>query len=321
MKRFLMAGIAVAAAMASPAAAQTQPAQPQPGCDRSCLSGQMNRFLDALAARQPGRISFAVDARNTQNEMLVKPGDGLWATISGLKGYRHVLADPQTGEVAAFFNLEEQGEPVLAMARLKIAGSQIADSEILVVRNDGFLNAGQTQVNPDFLSVVPPAKRMTREQLIAITDTYFEAIEQGDGDVAPFHAKCNRVENGVQTTNNPQLAVPGANGPTQPMGCHDQIEAGVFNYITDISPRRYHIVDPERGLVFGVFRFRHDGTLTEVRGADGSVRPMIAAAKRPFDVQVSELFKIEDGQIKQIEAVMVELPYRTPDAFPGDNRP
>lgn len=307
---------AAALALSLPVAASANP-----GCDRGCLNGQMDRFLTALAERRAGDLPFAVEAINTQNEMLVAPGDGLWATVSGLKGYRHVMADPTTGEVAAFVTLLEQGEPVLAMVRLKISGTQIAASEILVVRGDGFLSTDQTKVMPVFEEVVPANKRMSRDQLIAITDTYFEAIEKDRGDVAPFHAQCNRVENGVQTTNNPQLSVPGAEGPSEPMGCHSQLDAGVFSYITKISPRRYHIVDEERGLVFGMFRFRHDGTLTEVRGLDGKVRPMIPAAKRPFDVQVSELFKIEDGQIREIEAVMVTLPYRTPDAFPGDNAP
>jgi len=307
---------AAALVLAMPTAAQQQP-----GCDRACLTAQMDGFLAALAGHRPGDLPFAVDARNTQNEMPVKPGDGIWATITGLKGYRHVLADPRTGEVAAFVSIEEQGEPALATVRLKVSGAQIADSEILIARNNGFLNAGQKQVKPVFEAVVPAGKRLSRDKLIAITDTYFEAIEQGDGDVAPFHPQCNRTENGVQTTNNAEFSVPGADSKPEPMGCHDQIEAGIFNYITEISPRRYHIVDPERGLVFGMFRFRHDGTVTEARGADGAVRPMVPAAKRPFDVQVSELFKIEDGQIREIEAVMIELPYRTPDAFAGDNAP
>ena len=37
---------------------------------------------------------------------------------------------------------------------------------------------------------------------------------------------------------------------------------------------------------------------------------MIPAARRPFTVAVSELFKIKNGKISQIEAVMTSLPYR-----------
>lgn len=286
-------------------------------CDQACLTGVMNYFLDRLAARDPS-LPFAVDARHTQNEQVVEPGDGLWATVSGLGGYRHIFSDPITGEVAAFVTIEEQGEPALLSVRLKVAGQQIAASEMLLARSGGFLNTDLGPVKEVFTRLVPQNKRMTREQLIALTDPYFDAIEQGDGDIARFHARCNRVENGVQTTNNPSLAVPGSEGqPRQPMGCRDQIENGVFNYITKVSPRRYHIVDPARGLVFGMFLFRHDGTVTEVVDNQGNRRPMVPSAKRFFDVQVAELFKIEDGQILEIEAVMTEIPYRTPSAWPG----
>jgi hypothetical protein len=36
---------------------------------------------------------------------------------------------------------------------------------------------------------------------------------------------------------------------------------------------------------------------------------MGAAATRPFSVDVAELFRIKDGQIRKVEALMVSLPY------------
>ena len=38
--------------------------------------------------------------------------------------------------------------------------------------------------------------------MIAIANSYFNAIEKGHGSFVPFDANCNRIESGVQTTNN-----------------------------------------------------------------------------------------------------------------------
>jgi hypothetical protein len=57
--------------------------------------------------------------------------------------------------------------------------------------------------NPDYVTanpppdrVVPKDKRSTREELIAITNSYFDAITSHDDSVALRHPGCGRVENG-----------------------------------------------------------------------------------------------------------------------------
>ncbi len=58
-------------------------------------------------------------------------------------------------------------------------------------------------------AIVPPSERSSHEELIEIADGYFETIERNDGTIRTrFHPDCNRVENGVQTTNNPDFVVP-----------------------------------------------------------------------------------------------------------------
>jgi hypothetical protein len=36
---------------------------------------------------------------------------------------------------------------------------------------------------------------------------------------------------------------------------------------------------------------------------------MIPVARRPFTAAISELFKVAGGKIKEIEAIMISLPY------------
>lgn len=305
-----LAGVAASLVLATPALAQQGNA-----CDQNCLSGVMTRYLSALAAHDPGAAGFAADVRTTENDMPVKPGDGLWGTFDRFGGYRHVFSDPVSGEVAAYATIVEHGQSELMMVRLKVAAEQITQAETLVVRPQTFLNTKLSGVKPIFNEIVAPDKRLSRETLMTIANSYFEAILHSDGDLAPFAANCNRTENGVQTTN-AVVHLPGQKGPPpRPLGCHDQMNTGAFAYITEIKPRRFVIADPKHGLAFGVFMFRHNGQKLTGKSKSGKVVKMIPEATRPFNVEVSELFKIKDGKIREIEAVMVTLPYRTPDPW------
>ena len=297
-------------------------AQASIGCDESCLGGIMSRYLDALGRHAPADAPLASNVIATENEQFVAPGDGLWKTISGLGQYRHIFADAQAGSVAAFFALKEQGVGALAMVRLQVIDRHITEAETIIARGEGthaFLKSEHGPVKPIFDEKLSPDERPSRSELIHITDGYFNAIEQGRSSLAHFHNDCDRVENGIQTTNNPALGMDlGGHKPDpKDLTCAGQIDSGVFSYITEISPRRYLLVDESRGLVFGVFMFRHAGRLTQITRPDGSVIEMPAAAKRPFNVVVSELFKIEGGRLREIEAVMTELPYRSRTPWRG----
>jgi hypothetical protein len=78
----------------------------------------------------------------------------------------------------------------------------------------------------------------------------------------------------------------------------------MWNYITQISPRRHLVVDEERGLVSGMYMFRHGGTEPTYTLPSGEVVKHSEAMLRRQAVVISELFKIEDGRIRRIEAVM-----------------
>jgi hypothetical protein len=133
-----------------------------------------------------------------------------------------------------------------------------------------------------------------RGTLIGLANTYFEAIEQGNGGVAPFDAECNRFENGILTSG---------------QGCSAQLDTHTFDYIQSITPRRFTVVDEARQVVFGNFMFNHPGDITWINVPGQGRREMIAAARRPFAVDVAEAFRIKDRKIRKVEALMVSLPY------------
>src|SRR4051812_13957510 len=68
-------------------------------CDRTCLYGFMDQYLDALVRKQPARLPWAPHARFTENNVELSIGDGLWGTVTGLGDYKLKFADTQTGQV------------------------------------------------------------------------------------------------------------------------------------------------------------------------------------------------------------------------------
>lgn len=276
---------------------------PDSSCDRACLEGLMNRYLDAMVAHDPARVPVTRDIQFTENDVALKLGEGLWATASGRGGYKEYFDDPEAGQVAFFGTMKENGHGIALALRLKIENHRVNEAESVVVRSPRTFDLMEKAGAPDpvLLETVPQADRLPRSQLTAIANQYFEAIEQGNGKVADFASDCNRFENGMKTS--------GA------LGCSAQLDTQVFNYISRIFPRRFLVVDPDRQVVFGFFMFNHRGDVLWVNVPGEGKHAMPGAAKRPFSVDVGEAFRIKDGQIRKVEALMTALPYGAKSPF------
>jgi hypothetical protein len=72
-------------------------------------------------------------------------------------------------------------------------------------------------------------------------------------------------------------------------------------------------------LVYAIIFFDHDGRMTSVKLKEGSVLGPTLTVRAPFDTpytfMIGELFKIKDGKIHRIEAVLLNVPYNTPSAW------
>jgi hypothetical protein len=297
------------------AKARVRRAPPVEPCDDACLRGFVDGYLDALAAHDPSKLPTTATVKFTENTRPLKLGDGLWGTITKVGGYRHYFTDPSTGEVGFFGNLEEQGTPALFVLRLKVVQKKINEVETVVVRKQdmgAFLNTDRT-LKPIWQEEAPADQRLPRAKLVSISNSYFDALEMSDGDVAPFDDDCVRVENGVQTVNN-KAAAGQANDVAKgfnpgAMTCRDQINTHLFSYISRIQPRRYVVVDEPHQSVLSIVMFHHNGRITQVDVPGQGTQKMTAAALRPFDVVIGEAFRIRDGKIREVEAVMTSLPY------------
>ena len=305
-------------------------------CDRTCLLGIADAYLAALAAHDPSRAPLAPNVRFTEQAQPLKVGEGLWRTVTeGPTAFKLPVPDPVAGQVAVIVMLkantprppgpslttvapppEPPGPAAVQLAlRLKVENRRITEAEHLIAR---ITNANQLAnlqtLRPGLLAAVPARERSPRNLMLLIANSYYDAIVQSDGTVAPFADDCGRRENGMHTAGvgapPPQPGARGG-GPGGPgvQSCAAQLNSRSMSYINSIDLRRVWIADEDRGLVFGLTMFRHpmDERFVTLLNPDGTTtqRPMNF---NPFDLEAAHIFKIRGGQIHEIEAMGFVLP-------------
>jgi hypothetical protein len=279
-------------------------------CTRKCLVDIMDQYLAGLAKNDPSGVPVAGDVMLVENTKKIPIGEGLWKTATGgPTDFKIIAADPDAGEVAFMGVIEENKNPTIAVIRLKVMDHKIREIDHLVIHNnDGTpLNPNMTKVRPALLERQPKLERTPRERMIEIANSYFEAIVQDNGDVAPFADECQRRENGGISANDqtqtPEEAAKDDFSVFRKMKCGEQLSTGVMSYITDITDRRILAIDEEKGLAFAFSIFRHNGEpkVMKIIGVPG-----ITERKNewgPFELPAAHIFKIRNGKIYEIEAI------------------
>jgi len=286
-------------------------AQAAESCDRQCLFGFVEKYLTAMVAHDPSKAPIAEGAKFTENgQKLILP-DGLWRIATGLDSYRNLVAEPEIGAVGGFAVVEENGKPVILGLRLKVENSKITEMETIVIRQEpgGFGKPENLKTpRPDFDRIEPANTRRSRDELIRIANTYFSALQNNDGSLhPPFADDCNRIENGVQTTNNPDFkSSTGTVGPAT-MSCAKAFRLGYYREDTRLRDRRWLIVDKERGVVFAGVFFDHDAALRSYKLTNG--QDVHVQKTSPWTWEIFEMFKIHGGMIGPVEAVVNGVPY------------
>lgn len=290
--------------------------RPPEELSRAALYAHADSYLDALVARDPSRLGWTDHVRFSENNVQLMVGDGLWNTVSGLRdSYDLKIADPTSGQVAWFGIVEEHGHPAIMGLRLGVKMGKIAEVETIVCRSMEFgpFPSIETYVAPRplMLADVPEAQRRPRARMISIADGYFDTLQLNDGTLfTDFTDDCDRVENGLQTTNNPTME----DYPIAAMGCADQFRLGQYVYDDRLRDRRYPLVDEEKGIVLAGGFIDHCGKLVDVTWTDGVTKTK-SVFHFPHSFAMMEMFKIVDGQIAGVEAVFVTVPYNMPSAW------
>ena len=286
-------------------------------CDRACLENYIDMYMDAMLENNPSLELFSRDCKFTENGVRLPLGnEGLWVNMSSKGSYKFYIPDVETQQIAFLGTAREgggsgqgDGNFVALAIRLKIVNKLITEAEQIVIRPDsdtmgmtGNISTGESveklgAPNKIFLEDIPLKERASREELIKTANYYFSGLQRNDHGKGyyPFTDDCHRVENGTPATN-----VPVPEGQTRPdpktatmysshWGCKEQFESGTMGFITRVRDRRFVAVDRERGIAFAFAFFDHD-TIN-------------------WTWQLAELFKIEKGNIRRIEAIFHRCPY------------
>jgi hypothetical protein len=298
-----------------PAPQATAPAPaPAADCDRACLEGLVDQVLDAAIAHDPRRIPITPDFRYTENGQRLDLGDGLWRTLTGKGRFRMVVADTEAGHVAFLGTVREADVPAVLAVHLGVRNRRIATAELFLQRNDKSAD-GFEHIGYAWTEALPPADRLSRKDLLRVANQYFAGLERNDGHGEyPFSDDCNRIENGMFTTN-----VPTPRGEIRPdprtaeryslqWSCREQFESGLLYFVSRIRDRRFVAVDRERGVVFSFVFFDHSaGDTRRFRTPDG--REVTVGPRQPWTWELAEAFQIRKGRIHQIQATMERVPY------------
>jgi len=292
-------------------------------CDRACLEGWVDRYLDAVIDNDVSALPVTNDVRFTENGQHLELGDGLWHSMKSKGRYRLFVTDVPAQQVTLLTTIAEDDRapagsvPALMALRLKLAGSRVSEIEQIVVRDTAAAERVEAMRNPHpmYLETIPASRRMSRQDMLETANKYFTGMQQNDGKGDyPFADECHRIENGSPATNTP--TPPGqtrpdpatATGYSGQWTCREQFESGLLHFVNRIRDRRFVAVDEERGLVFSFVFFDHSAGETR-NFVTPNGRSITAGPAQPWTWGIAELFKVEDGQIRQIEAILHQVPY------------
>lgn len=264
------------------AAANAKGKMKEPDCNRRCLLEFLQTYTEGLLDNDTSRIKVASNLRVTSNGADVQLGKGeVWGLAKRMP-YRQAFVDPVTGAVMFMGTVTNaptnQGERWwFYMVRLKVVAKQL--TEVEEISYDGMLRGNSpsklTQADRIYDAVLPESERVSRAELIATANKYFDVVSGYlDYHDAPWHPECSRLEDAVLTVNQPESAG----------SCAGEFKNPRLKWI--VKNRRIYIADVERGIVMAVSNFTSP---PEYPNNNASV--------------AFEVFKIQDGLIRHIEAM------------------
>lgn len=305
MIRALMGAVGVVMVMSMgtlPAAAQD--------CDKACLESIAEQYRAAYFAHDPAAAPIASTVRFTENNVEMRLPDASWDTVTEEVGTPLFLSDPVTGNVAIFTAIMQSEIPGFLAIRLKVDGRQIIEAEHMLSTRRNLSSPPTPFADPhgfvrpaDRALPVVPARRATREQLLALGDGYFQTLENNTGEIrnTAFAPDAERHENGLVFRN-----------------IEGDFRLGRYAFNNQV--RRVPVLaDEERGIVLFRGFIDHKGEMNEYRLTNGEYRTSIF--REPHSWALLEMFKIESGMITGVEATFISAPYKSTSPFgPGNSQ-
>ncbi len=269
--------------------------------ERQRLVAAMDRYLEVLVAHKGDRPRIAPNVRYTENTRTLPIGTGLWRTARERHRGGHYFVDAENGQVEYWGALDEMGAEAIYGVRMRLEGNLVSEIESVVVRGGSFFDPSVVvDEATSFHDVLPLEERSSREELIAVANSYFDAIELSDGSILAVSDDCRRVVNGIVDSME-DLAQLDEKERHRALGVAEQMTARHYAYIEALRERRFPVVDLERGIVVCHVLFDHPGDLER---ADGEL-----PFRSPNTMLVFEAFKVRAGVLREVWAIGTALPY------------
>lgn len=265
----------------------------EPACDRTCLSGLITQYVDALVARDHAKLPLAANVRVTEDSKAIALGEGVWKTITAKGDFRHDYLDTRKQIAATHVLLYEDKIQVLYSLLLHVKDRKIAGIESLVQRITAESRFQPTELGGPIRGMndpVPADKKQSRESMIRTALTYTEGLRIGNFTDAgtPFAPDTYRVENGVITAGD---------------GC-GRADCGLYSQNIILHPgiiASVAAVDEDNGVVLLWMNFGYTGP------AYGEGNALVTF----------EAFKVWGGEIHSINAFFRGLPLATARFWPS----
>jgi hypothetical protein len=302
---WLVFGLIVTAVGLMPVSAET-------ACDRNCLRTMLDQYLTAVVKHDPSAAPLVVGFRQTENAINVRPGNGVWKTVTALGKVQRRYLDPVSRQAAYYGTVEEGSNTAIVTVRVHVENRQLTEAEWYLARADDSGRDGRQRQpgsppvnlhNPEYLANNPPPDRVVprnlrsdRATLLRIVDSYFDAMTSHDASVALTQPGCGRVDNGTPAPAGrflPPLATPGQPPAEQtaPGTSSGDCVGNFAKYNLQMAVgRRIPIVDVEAQVVLAYAVF--------IRRAASPIRRKV----------LSEWFVIEEARIRTIYTAMFYPP-------------
>jgi hypothetical protein len=191
------------------------------------------------------------------------------------------FGDAVTGNVVLRAGVElADGKPGYISTRLRVvAGGRVSDVEVSADTSPRVAGPYVWNLDPVYARVLAPEQRTSRIALEALARRYFHSLSSHTAVTQDFDASCNRFHSGQQVTNVSRNSVESGSART----CASSLEGSPpWGPATE---QRFPVIDVERGIVFGV---------TLLHYLNGPT---------PSQMYVSEIFKVVEGRIVQIDNI------------------
>lgn len=264
--------------------------------DRAGLITLVTQVMDAFVRNCPCELPLSANCHYTENSHSVEPGNGIWKSITGLRDYRIVLADPKQGTAAWFGVVEEHGLFSALALRIGVAEGRVTEIEAIIARPEKPATDGQLR-EATFTLFVPPlgndleplafqrpataletAAPASRNDIVAAVDSYQQACALRNPRLAKVSRDALLRDNGHEAG--------------------DIAESPMARYTT-VRGRRTLVVDESQGLALEVV----------LRDNPATQRTAPAEFLAPWTDLQAQLFKVSNGRVAHLEQLVRRMPF------------